>query len=79
MSRKRKKKSKALAKRYGHFGMANVNRAGGAVRQFAHDHPLVAGAAIGGAAAAIAAGAPVKTAALIGAIAGIGAQETTKR
>jgi len=74
MGKRRSKKSK-LARRYGHFSMAG---AGGAVKRFAKDHPLVAGAALGASAAAISVGTPVKTAALIGAIAGIAAQESTR-
>jgi hypothetical protein len=77
MGKKHKRRSRALARRYGHFGMADVNKASAKIKQFANAHPLAAGAAIGATAGAIAAGTPASTAALVGAIAGVAAQEAT--
>jgi outer membrane lipoprotein SlyB len=76
---KKSKRKRALARRYGHFNMGDVNKASGAVKRFTHDHPLVAGAAMGAAATAVTAGSSPATAALVGAIAGVAAQEATKR
>lgn len=78
MSKKRKK-GKALSRRYGHFGMADIHKASSGVRKFGADHPYVAGAALGAVAGAIAAGAPPTTAALAGAVVGIAAQEATRK
>jgi hypothetical protein len=77
--KKGKGRSRALARRYGHFSvtMADVNKASGNVRALAEDHPFIAGAAVGAAAGAIAAGTPPSAAAVVGAIAGIAAQEVT--
>lgn len=80
MSKKSSRRSRALARRYGHFSvtMPDIGKAGANVRAFAQEHPYATGAAVGATAAAIATGSPASTAAVVGAIAGMAAQEVTK-
>ncbi len=76
---KRRKRGRALRRRYGHFGMADVERSTATLRKMAHDNPAVTAAALGAASGAIAAGMGAGTAALLGAAAGVAVEQTVKR
>jgi hypothetical protein len=71
----KKKKSWALAKRYGHFDMGKVHKATADVRKLASDNPLVAAALVGSGIGAIGAGMTLGGAALVGAAAGIAVEQ----
>jgi hypothetical protein len=75
----RRKRGRALRRRYGHFGLDDVNSGALKIRQLAGNNPEITAAAIGGASAALAAGMTPGTAAMLGAVAGVAVQQATKK
>jgi hypothetical protein len=79
MLRKFRRKAGALRRRYGHFGMAEVNNAAAGVRKFASDNAPITAAVVGAAGGALAGGLGAGAGALVGAVAGVGIEEATKK
>lgn len=77
--RKRTRRIRALARRYGHFGMTDVHNTTAGVRKLVGDNPMVAAMAMGGALGAISAGMSPGSAALIGAATGIAVEQALKK
>jgi len=76
---KRRKRGRALARRYGHFGMQDIHSATANLRKIAQDNPAVTAAALGASASALASGMGSGTAALLGAVAGIAVEQATRK
>ena len=73
------RRGRALRRRYGHFGMADIHKGTADLRKLASDNPLVTAAAVGAAGGALTAGMTTGSAALIGAMAGIAVEEAVKK
>lgn len=71
------KRRRGLAKRFGHFGMKQVEDATASIRKLAKDNPDVTAVGIGAGVGAMAAGLGVGTAALLGGAAGYGVEKLT--
>lgn len=75
----RRRRGRALRRRYGHFGMKDIKDAGSGLSKLTKEHPAVTAAAVGAATGAVAAGVGAGGAAIIGAAAGIAVQQATLR
>ncbi len=69
-----RRRRSALARRYGHFGMAELEKADGNVRKLAKDHPIAAAAIAGATVGAVAGHLGASTGAMLGAVAAGAAQ-----
>lgn len=78
MAKRQKKKGHALRRRYGHFGMADVENGVAHIRRLATDNPTVTAAVFGATSAALASGMPTGAAAVLGATAAIAVEKASK-
>jgi hypothetical protein len=75
----KRKRGLALRRRYGHFGLKDIQEGTAGIRKLAADNPLVTAAAIGATIGAVSAGMTPASAAAVGSVAGVAVQQAMKR
>ena len=78
MPRRRRKRGRALSRRYGHFTQVDVDVGAGRVRTIVARNPTLTAAAIGGTVGLIAAGSSPPAAALVGVLSSVTTQQVLK-
>ncbi len=76
---KRSRRGRALRRRHGHFGMADVHSGTAGIRKLMSDNPEVTAAAIGATTAALVVGMGRGAAMAVGAAAGVAVQQATRK